>query len=656
MAFYMDINNKKQKNKILFIIFVLTFLLYGNSIKNNYALDDNYVTVTTPERPNNPKIAKGIRGIPKIFTTHYIESKQQTFEYRPLVLATFAIEYQLFGSNPHISHFINVFLYAITNCILLLVLLKLLKKYNYIFPLLITFLFLIHPIHTEVVTNIKSRDELLSFLLGMCSLLFVLKNLETKKIKFILLSMFFIVMALLCKKTAMLFIPLIPLTYYFFYPIKTKQIIFIIGAILFSAICFSLFKKSLLTADSISREFAFFENPLFYETNILNRIPLALYSIGYYIKLLVFPYPLCCYYGYSTIPFVDWLTPFVIVSLFFHVTIFIFAIKKIKQKSVLSYSILVYLIGIFPFSNIVSLSTGVVGERFIYFASFGYCIAIAYLLILLFKFDLKHQTKKINTSFSFCLIIIFILHATLTISRNSNWKDEITLFRHDSNNFKNSCNLQYITGNKLYSEAFSTSFNAKRNALISEATNHYTLAVKLMEEGVKKYPKDYTTMNNIGTIYINIFNDAAKAHPYFKKSLSINPNDEITQFNDAFCYEKRNIQDSAIYYYEKLVLSKTKYLPVYTQLREIHWKKLNFTKAIECDKKAIEISPLDARLYVNLGNSYMANKDTLNGILQFEQALETEPANKLLLNQIVIFLNSSGYTEKAKNLQVRFTQ
>lgn len=652
----MDLNNKKQRNKILFLIFVLTFLLYGNSIKNNYALDDNYVTVTTPERPNNPKIAKGIRGIPKIFTTHYIESEQQTFEYRPLVLATFAIEYQLFGSNPHISHFINVLLYAITNCILLLVLLKLLKGYNYIFPLLITFLFLIHPIHTEVVTNIKSRDELLSFLLGMCSLFFVVKNIETKKIKFILLSMFFIVMALLCKKTALLFIPLIPLTYYFFFPSKTKQIIFLFGVILFSVICFSLFKKSMLSSNSVTRVYAFFENPLFYETNILNRIPLALYSIGYYIKLLVFPYPLCCYYGYSTIPFVDWSTPIVIVSLFFHVTIFIYAIKKIKQKSILSYSILIYLIGIFPFSNIVSLSTGVVGERFIYFASFGYCIAIAYFLMLLYKFDLNHQTQKINTSFSFSLIIIFIFHATLTISRNSNWKDEITLFRHDSKNFKNSCNLQYITGNKLYTEAFNTSSNSKRDALIIEATSHYKQAVKLMEEGVKKYPQDYTTMNNIGTIYINIFNDGAKAHPYFKKSLSINPTDEITQFNDAFCYEKRDIPDSAIYYYEKLVLSKTKYLPVYTQLREIYWKKTNYTKAIECDKKAIEISPPDARLYVNLGNSYMANKDTLNGILQFEQALETEPGNKLLLNQIVIFLNSSGYTEKAKNLQVRFTQ
>lgn len=74
----MDLNNKKQRDKILLLILVLTFLLYGNTIKNKYALDDNYVTITNPDRPNNPKIEKGIRGIPKIFSSHYIDSKQQS--------------------------------------------------------------------------------------------------------------------------------------------------------------------------------------------------------------------------------------------------------------------------------------------------------------------------------------------------------------------------------------------------------------------------------------------------------------------------------------------------------------------------------------------------------------------------------------------------
>ena len=127
--------------KVYWMIFALVFVLYGNSIRNNYALDDNYVTVTTPEKPNNPRIEKGIRGISKLFTTHYVESGSQSFEYRPLVLVTFAIEYQLFGSNPHVSHFISILLYAITCVLLFKLLCRLFKNYNPVFPLLVVFLF-----------------------------------------------------------------------------------------------------------------------------------------------------------------------------------------------------------------------------------------------------------------------------------------------------------------------------------------------------------------------------------------------------------------------------------------------------------------------------------------------------------------------------------
>ena len=99
--------------------------------------------------------AIGARGIPEIFTSRYIESNQQNFEYRPMVLTTFAIEYQFFGSNPQISHFVNVSIYALTCVLLFVILFGLLSSYHFIFPLLITFLFIAHPIHTEVVNNLK---------------------------------------------------------------------------------------------------------------------------------------------------------------------------------------------------------------------------------------------------------------------------------------------------------------------------------------------------------------------------------------------------------------------------------------------------------------------------------------------------------------------
>lgn len=650
-------DNKKQRNKILLLIFVFTFLLYGNSIRNNYAIDDNYVTVTDPKKPNNPRIQKGIRGIPKLFASHYVESRQQSFEYRPLVLATFALEYQFFGSNPHMSHFFNVLLYAITICVLFLLLLKIFKHYNPLLPLLVTALFLAHPIHTEVVANIKSRDELLSFLFGISALFFLLKYMEARHKRFVILCILFLLMAMLCKKTAMLFLAFIPVTLYFFSDLKPKQLLLFCIIPLASAICFSLLKKTFLNDSAMLRAYAFFENPLFYEENLLARLPISFYAMGYYVKLLIFPYPLNCYYGYSTIPFATWTTPLVILSVIFHIAIGVYAIKGCLKKNFLSYTIIVYLIGIFPFSNLFSSATGIIAERYIYFASLGFFMALGYALMLLFKISTQSLSKlkpqPLTPVFMIGTVLLLMLYSGVTISRNKNWKDEITLFRNDLKNFTNSCNLHYITGNKLYPQIFTTPDGPKKDSIINETKFHMQEAMNLMKEGVEKYPTDYTTLNNIGTIYINIFNDPASAHPYFKRALLVKPDNNEALYNNAFCYERKNKKDSAILAYEKLIAFNADYLPAYVQLRELYLATQRYPEAIVCDQKLIEKNPAEARLYINLGNSYINNKDTLSAIKQFEQAVALEPGNVGLRNQILSFLKSAGYTDEAKKLETQ---
>ena len=650
----------KIEYKISFLLFILAFLLYANTIKNNYGFDDNYVAVTNPQHPNNPRIEKGINGIAEIFRTHYVEIEGQSFEYRPLVLTTFAVEYQFFGSNPHISHFINALLYAITCMLLFLLLNKLFKKYSIIFPLLSTLLFLVHPIHTEVVASIKSRDELLEFLFGLMSFYFVLKSLESKQVFNMLVAMVFFFLAALCKSTYILFLALIPLSLYFFSLVSFKKIGSIIGLIFISVICSKLLKIGLLDHLENTRSFAFFENPLYFENNFLAQLPIAFYSIGYYIKLLIVPYPLCCYYGSYAIPMAQWTSPIVIFSIIFYGLIIAYAIRNIFKKSVLSYSIIAYLIGIFPFANLITAVVGIIGERFIYFATYGFCISMAYLLLTFFKINITSRgelnVKALSLPFKISVTGILIILSMLTLSRNTKWKDEATLFRNDVKKFDSSCNLHYLFGNKLYPEIFNTPNGVKRDAIINEATFHYKRALTLMIEGIKKYPTDFTTLNNIGTIYINIFNDAVSAQPFFKQALSLKPTNVITRYNFAYCFEKRNLVDSAIVYYEKMVSENTQYAPVYIQLRELYLNKKQYLKIIYCDEKLINLNPSQANLYVNLGNSYILNKDTMKAIIQFEKAVSLEPQNTNLRNQIITFLRSAGYKDNANRLEKELPQ
>ncbi|MCW8939647.1 MAG: hypothetical protein OQJ88_03265, partial [Flavobacteriales bacterium] len=280
-------------------------MIYSNSLKNEFALDDNYVTATSDKMPHS-RVQQGIKGIPEIFSSHYIKSRQQSFEYRPVVLTTFAIEYEFFGINPHISHFINLLFYTLSCVMLFIVLIKLLTHYNIILPILITFLFIAHPIHTEVVNNLKSRDELLSFLFGISALYFFIKNVENIKATNIIFGVIFLLLALLSKKTAVLFFILIPLTLYFFTTIKPKKLILFSLSPIIAFLIFKFLKLFLLEESIQLRAYAFFENPLFYIDSFWERIPVAFYTAGYYLKLFVYPHPLSSYYGYNIIPMANW--------------------------------------------------------------------------------------------------------------------------------------------------------------------------------------------------------------------------------------------------------------------------------------------------------------------------------------------------------------
>ena len=643
---------KSQKNQnkwIKFSIVLFCFLLYGNSIRNNYAIDDDFVTTTNPQTPNK-KIEKGIKGIPAIFTSHYFESEQQSFEYRPVGLATYAIEYQFFKSNPHISHFINVALYAITCVLLFVIFSTLFSGYSVLFPLLITFLFITHPIHSEVVNNLKSRDELLAFLFGISSLYFFIKNVVLGKKKYLLWAILFFLLALLSKKSAILFIAIIPITLYFFTSIQLKKAMFyaIIPIVLF--LFYKIFMRLMFHNTVVVREFAFFENPLFYEPNFLKRIPMAFYTSGYYFKLLVFPHPLSCYYGFKAIPFANWTFISVWISMLFHVSIGIYALIKFSKNSIFSYAIFIYLIGIFPFSNLYTPVVGIIGERFIYLASLGYCIGIAYLLFLVFKIKNWNKTKSWNNYkilFKTIMACILLIYATKIISRNTDWKDELTLFRKDVSNFENSCNLNYIIANKLSKQIAQTHTGIKRDKLINEATLHFKKTAELMKEGTDSYPQDDITLTNLGTIYVDIFNDANLAQPIFKKIISLNPNNEVAQYNYAFCFERRNLPDSAIFCYEKMLTHHTTYLLIFSRLHELYYLRKKYEKAIISDKKALELNPENIAFHINLGNSYMLNGDTLDGLKYFETAATKPPLDYVLLQNVANVFKTIGDTNKA---------
>ncbi len=70
---------KVYKNSYL-ILGLVVFLVFGNSIPNDYSLDDYYVA-------DNPEVKMGVKALPEIFSGFYAsvfeEGEQMSFGYRP---------------------------------------------------------------------------------------------------------------------------------------------------------------------------------------------------------------------------------------------------------------------------------------------------------------------------------------------------------------------------------------------------------------------------------------------------------------------------------------------------------------------------------------------------------------------------------------------
>ncbi|HEY4785789.1 MAG TPA: glycosyltransferase family 39 protein, partial [Bacteroidales bacterium] len=288
---------------------LMAFLLYGNTIRNQYCLDDAVVIT------RNSFVDQGFSGIPDIFSTESFTGffgKQKELvsgsRYRPLSIATFAIEKQIFqGYKPSVSHFINILLFALTGFLMYLLLEKIVpgdkSTFSYI-PIIATLLFMFHPVHTEVIANIKGRDEIMALLFSLAGCLLILRYNESKKVAWLITGTIIWFLGLLSKENAIVFWVLMPVILFLSGVRDTKKYLFPMLAFSVSAIVFLAVRHAVIGgATGGSDELM---NDSFLQATADQKYATIFYTLWKYIGLLFFPVHLTYdYYPYH-IALTDW--------------------------------------------------------------------------------------------------------------------------------------------------------------------------------------------------------------------------------------------------------------------------------------------------------------------------------------------------------------
>jgi tetratricopeptide (TPR) repeat protein len=176
-------------------------------------------------------------------------------------------------------------------------------------------------------------------------------------------------------------------------------------------------------------------NPYAAATKI-EKLATEISTASNYLRLLVFPHPLSADYSYNTIPYKDFSHPLVWLSLILHFALIRGFFYYYKRRNLLSFAIAFYLSHLALVCNLFFDIGATMGERLIYHSSVGFCIAAAYFLYEGMLKIKPESTGKLAMGGLLCGILV--LCSFVTVKRNTEWKNNFTLFSHDIKNSPNS--------------------------------------------------------------------------------------------------------------------------------------------------------------------------------------------------------------------------
>ncbi|MBI4932190.1 MAG: tetratricopeptide repeat protein [Bacteroidetes bacterium] len=606
--------------------------LYLNTVSHNFILDDGAVTAS------NEYVMQGISGIPKILQTEMWHFQNINLGYyRPLSMVTFAIETQFFGTDPHTYHIGNIFLYGLTGFFLCFLLMTLFKNFHPAFSFIITLLFIAHPIHTEVTANIKSRDEILSFLNLILTYFFLLKAYENKirSTKHLILSCLFFYLALLSKETAMTGILIAPLILFFSKSSSIRQLLLRTIPFLSILILFLLQKHGVLGTLSTDVPKDIVNYP-YAEANA--EAPSAFLIFLRCIKLVLLPHPLSYDYSFNQIPAVKFSSVLVWLGILIGISLAWLGFSNMKNKSPFSFGILFFLITLAPALGFVLLRGGILAERFLYAPVLGFCIVLVFLLMKITKINFQipefsMRQLKIKPLFFLLFILIFGLYSFKTIDRNSYWKNNITLAGEDVKTSPNSCQVRKHYGNELINLGMEEKDVAKKKEYFDKGTEQ-------LREAIKINPHHGEALFKMGVAYQAVEINYDSAIYYYNRAIQEAPKFEMSYCNLGLVYESIGKQELASYFFNKSIEINSSFSDGIKNHEE-HKKKTGLDVHIfpsQLDFEAIEKSSekKDALFYYKLGTNCASQGDFTGGIKCFEKAIELEP------KQEVIYINLSN--------------
>uniref|UniRef100_A0A673WW84 dolichyl-phosphate-mannose--protein mannosyltransferase n=1 Tax=Salmo trutta TaxID=8032 RepID=A0A673WW84_SALTR len=635
------------------LLLALCALCYSNSLHGEFVHDDVWAISITPTSGPGPACRASS---PTTFGARGWRTNTSHKSYRPLCILTLqvsSLNILLGGMTPIYFHVVNVCLHCAVTCLLM----HTCDRCVFDDPrlaFLTALLFAVHPIHTEAVSGIVGRADVLACMLFLLAFLSYIRSVgecdsadclpSTVSVWALGASLLLGTCAMLVKETGItvfgvcvfydalvLFSPgssaaLLPRSS----PTEPSSLHTLPLEGQCHESCGLLSSRRHKDTSGQSYRTLTFEPPLsfylspFFPLLLSSRSRFLTYCflLAFNAWLLLSPAVLCYDWQVGSIPLVEslWDMRNVAALLLGVVMVALCLHCRLESREVLL-GVLFLVFPFIPASNLFFRVGFVVAERVLYMPSMGYCILVAHGLGRLCSVVGRWGTTALTVS----TLLLLLLFSWKTVQQNDIWLSREALFRSGIQTLPHNAKVHYNYANFL-----------KDRGRHQEAIHHYKTALRLC-------PRHASAMNNLGTLTRH----PEDAEHYYRTALVTNPQHNRALFNLGNLLKSQGKKEEA----EALLRDSIRFGPhfadAYSSLASLYAEQKRFAEANEVYLQGIESCPDSSDLHNNYGVFLVDTGDL--AAAHYQHAVRLKPSHYVAMVNLGRLLRSSSENKEAES-------
>lgn len=603
---------------------ILAASAYVNTLQNNFVWDDTQQILRNPdvrgETPWSRLFSSGV------WAFNHPGGRALNNYFRPLQMLTYRFTANLFGFSATAFHAVTLVLHLLATLLAYVIVYQLTRRMTVAFASAV--LFALHPIHTEAVAWISASTELgcaLFFLLAFFLFLLATQasaeppasaSVNGKKFTKVLLwiaSYFSFAVAMLWKEMAVT-LPLVIASYLIFCDLPASSLKARLRRVLWITLPYWAVVAAYLPLRHHALGFLYVSQRRF-TLSPLAYFLTVIHLAAKYCWALLLPVGLNAYHVFD--PVRSLADPRALAAISFLALVGAAFAYGWRRAPLAAFATSWIFLTLLPVLSLRAVGRNVFAERYLYIPSLGFCL----LLVLLASNGLAmlpaNYRSWVGTG---ALTLLVCLYMAQTVSRNTDWKDDFTLFSRTLEQSPNSPDIENRVADLLRSEKGDT----------NRAEQHYLRAIALVP-GL-----DPPEWDQIDSAYIGlalIYSDRGQAEQALEalnRAQAADPNDAGVQSARGGILLQLGRWKEAQAILSKRVAANPNDENALNALGTIAWQdEHHYEQALEYFQRALEVHPaadaLNASLHNNLGSVYCEMGRCPEAIEHFRRAIELVP-------------------------------